>query len=147
MSLSTTHAAVRISRGLSAIALGIAATACGGGGDEGAVAAADTSVQAVPAAAGVPAAQKAAAPLSVMVGGCVLDRHYLPTTGTPVRALAADGRLLGNAQSDGQGRFTLRLPARTEVLLQVDRPQGETLALRVEAASSNSGTCLLDDLA
>ncbi len=153
MSFSKIHAAVRFSCGLSAIALGVAAAACGGGGDEGAaVAAADSSVQAVPAASVGPAARKAsaqnaAAPISVMVEGCVLDRHYLPTTGTPVRALAADGRLLGNAQSDGQGRFTLRLPARTEVLLQVDRPQGETLALRVEAASSNSGTCLLDDLA
>lgn len=85
--------------------------------------------------------------MSVMVEGCVLDRHYIPTTGTPVRALAADGRLLGNAQSDGQGRFTLRLPARSEVLLQVDRPQGESLLMRVEAASSSSGTCLLDDQA
>lgn len=149
MPFSTTRAAVRFSRGLSAIALGIAAAACGGGGgDEGpAVAAAGSSVQAVPAASVVAATHKAAASVSVMVEGCVLDRHYIPTTGTPVRALAADGRLLGNAQSDGQGRFTLRLPARSEVLLQVDRPQGESLAMRVEAASSNSGTCLLDDQA
>jgi hypothetical protein len=149
MSFSTTHAAVRFSRRLSAIALGIAAAACGGGGgdQDPAVAAADSSVQGVPAASVVAAAQKAAAPMSVMVEGCVLDRHYIPTTGTPVRALAADGRLLGNAQSDGQGRFALRLPARSEVLLQVDRPQGESLAMRVEAASSNSGTCLLDDQA
>lgn len=149
MPFSTTHAAVRFSRGLSAIALGIAAAACGGGGgEEGpAVAAAGSSVQAVPAASVVAATHKAVAPVSVMVEGCVLDRHYIPTTGTPVRALAADGRLLGNAQSDGQGRFTLRLPARSEVLLQVDRPQGESLALRVEAASANSGTCLLDDQA
>ncbi|MBL8344860.1 MAG: hypothetical protein JNN03_05420 [Rubrivivax sp.] len=152
MPFSTTHAAVRFSRGLSAIALGIAAAACGGGGgEEGrAVAAADSSlqgVQAVPAASVVAATHKVAAPMSVMVEGCVLDRHYIPTTGTPVRALAADGRLLGSAQSDGQGRFTLRLPARTEVLLQVDRPQGESLAMRVEAASSYSGTCLLDDQA
>ncbi len=148
MPFSTTHAAVRFSRGLSTIALGIAAAACGGGGgEEGPAAAAGSSVQAVPAASVVAATHKAAAPVSVMVEGCVLDRHYIPTTGTPVRALAADGRLLGNAQSDGQGRFTLRLPARTEVLLQIDRPQGETLALRVEAAASKSGNCLLDDQA
>lgn len=149
MFFSTTHAAHRISRGLSAIALGIAAAACGGGGgDEGAAtAAADSPVQAVPSASVVPDARKAAAPLSVMVESCVLDRHYIPTTGTPVRALAADGRLLGNAQSDRQGRFALRLPARSEVLLQVDRPQGESLAMRVEAASSKPATCLLDDQA
>jgi hypothetical protein len=114
------------------------------------VAAADSSlqgVQAVPAASVFAATRQAAAPVSVMVEGCVLDRHYIPTTGTPVRALAADGRLLGNAQSDGQGRFTLRLPARAEALLQIDRPQGETLALRVDAAASKSGNCLLDDQA
>jgi hypothetical protein len=61
---------------------------------------------------------------AIALEGCVLDRHYITTTGTPVRALAADGRLLGNAWSDGQGRFTLRLPARSEVMLQIDRPQG-----------------------
>lgn len=148
MSFSTTHAAARISRGLCALALGIAAAACGGGGDEGAaVAAADASAQASPAAAVVPAARKVAAPRSVVVEGCVLDRHYIPTTGTPVRALTADGRLLGNAQSDSHGRFTLRLPAQGEVLLQVGRPQGESLAMRAEAAPANSGTCLLDDQA
>ena len=151
MSFSTIHAAVRFScfsRGLSAIVLGIAAAACGGGGDEGAaVAGSDSSVQAVPAAAAVPAARKVATPRSVVFEGCVLDRHYIPTTGTPVRALASDGRLLGNAQSDSLGRFTLRLPAQGEVLLQIDRPQGESLSMRAETAASNSGTCLLDDQA
>lgn len=64
-----------------------------------------------------------------------------------MRGLAAGGRLLGNAQSDALGRFTLRLPAQGEVLLQVDRPQGESLVMQVETVASNSGTCLLDDQA
>ena len=92
----------------------------------------------------------AAVPLYVMVEGCVLDRHYIPTTGTPVRALAADGRLLGNSISDGQGRFTLRLPANSAVMLQIDRPtgeQGESLPMRVGAQPTKWERCLLDEQA
>ena len=135
MSIATIHATIRLSRALSALALGLAAAACGGGGED------SSGTLAEPAAA---ATHKAAAPVSVMVEGCVLDRFYVPTTGTPVRALAADGRLLGHALSDGQGRFALRLPARSEVTLQIDRPQGESLPMRIDAAASVRAACLLD---
>lgn len=148
MSFPTSHAAVRFCRALSAPALGLVMAACGGGGadaDTAAVASGSSSAQAASAAA-APAAHPAAT-LAVTVEGCVLDRFYVPTTGTPVRALAADGRLLGNALSDGQGRFTLRLPAHSAVLLQVDRPQGESHAMRTDAGSSTWGKCLLDDQA
>jgi len=129
-----THASARLARAASTIAFGLAAAACGGGGDEPGMGSAEPSAKTLP-------------PVSVTVQGCVLDRHYVPVTGTPVRALSADGRLLGNARSDVQGRFTLRLPAGGDVLLQVDRPQGESLAVRADAAASTSGSCLLDDQA
>ncbi|MBL8343298.1 MAG: hypothetical protein JNL30_17660 [Rubrivivax sp.] len=151
MSFPSTHAAIRLSHRLSAIALGLAAAACGGGGSEDAgVALSAPSAHAAPGASAAsmaalaPAANSAVAAVSVAFEGCVLDRHYIPTTGTPVRALAADGRLLGNAISDDLGRFTLRLPAGGEVTLQVDRPQGESLAQRVGAAASKAQACLLD---
>lgn len=77
----------------------------------------------------------------------MLDRSYIPITDTPVRVLGTDGRLLGTARSDGQGRFTLRLPAPGEVLLQVDRPDGESLPMRADPGSSTWAKCLLDDRA
>lgn len=132
MSFHTIHAPTRLVRGVFVVALGLAAAACGGGGQDADVAPHRTAAQ-------------AAAPLSVKVEGCVLDRHYIPTTGTPVRVLAADGRLLGQAISDGQGRFTLNLPAHSDVLLQVDRLQGESLPMRVNAQSSAWDHCLLDE--
>ena len=149
MSLHSIRAAARLFRPLAAIALGLSAAACGGGGGE--EAAERSSGPRAKAAHAV--AAPVSAPVSVMVEGCVLDRHYIPTTGTPVRALSADGRLLGNALSDGQGRFTLRVPAHTtggegsEVMPQIDRPQGESLPLRLGAASTTRANCLLDDQA
>ncbi len=138
MSLHSTHPAARMARALSAIAFGTVAAACGGGGEEAA------DVQSV---ALTKTAQDLATPRSVAVEGCVVDRYYIPTTGTPVRALAADGRLLGNAQSDGQGRFTLQLPSQSAVTLQVDRPQGESLPVRVGVTPSPKAGCLVDELA
>lgn len=141
------HPAVHLARGLSALALGLALAACGEGGvaDHGTAAAGAVSDKAAPAASVAPAAPLAAAPSTVTVEGCVLDRSYIPVTDTPVRILGTDGRLLGSARSDAQGRFTLRLPALGAVLLQVDRPQGESLPMRAEAGSSTWAKCLLDD--
>jgi hypothetical protein len=140
MAFHSTRSLFRSSLATAALGLGITMAGCGGGGDD--LTAASTPVQA--------ARQLAAstAPMhQITVQGCVLDRHYIPTTGTPVRVLAADGRLLGSAQSDGQGRFALRLPAHSEVLLQVDRPQGESLPMRVDVQPSTWGTCLVDEAA
>lgn len=142
MTFHTTRHLVRSSLTTIALALGLAATGCGGGSDD--VAAAPTGALATPHGKTAAAALQTS---SVAVQGCVLDRHYIPTTGTPVRALSADGRLLGSAQSDGQGRFTLKLPAQSAVLLQVDRPQGETLSMRVDGQASTWETCLVDDQA
>jgi hypothetical protein len=142
MSLHSFNTAVRLPRGSLAIplaiALGFALAACGGGGEGPTETASDSSVN---------AAHDATKALAVTVEGCVLDRYYIPTTGTPVRALSTDGRLLGSAVSDGQGRFTLRLPARSEVMLQIDRPHGESMPMRVDAKPSKWETCLLDETA
>lgn len=137
MSFRSIHAPMRVSGARLAMALGLAAAACGGGTghDSTGVSSAFPAAQALSASAAheAGAVHAAAAPLFVTVAGCVLDRHYIPTTGTPVRALAADGRLLGNAQSD--------------VALQIDRPSGESLPMRVDAAATEWEKCLLDDQA
>lgn len=138
MSSYSIHTALRRHRGSFVIALGLAMAACGGGVEDGAEA---------PAFSPASAEHHATERHAVMVEGCVLDRFYIPTTGTPVRALSADGRLLGHALSDGQGRFTLRLPVRSEVMLQIDLPQGESLPMRVGATPSTWRTCLLDEQA
>lgn len=127
---TTTHLACLAST----LALCLATAGCGGGVDEPGTGLADDSAQ--------------ARPLSwVTVQGCVVDRHHIPATGTPVRVLAADGRLLGNARSDAQGRFTLRLPSQGDVLLQVDRQEGESLPMRVDAQAPSWERCLLDESA
>ena len=136
MSFRTSNASDRSARILCTVALGLLATACGGGGDESAA-----------AEASMAATRAEIQPVSVSVTGCVLDRFYIPSTGTPVRALSGDGRLLGSASSDGHGRFTLQLPARSDVTLQIDRPDGESLPLRVNATASTAPNCLLDDRA
>jgi hypothetical protein len=151
MSFRSIHAPMRASGALLAMALSLAAAACGGGTDHDStgVSSAFPAAQALsaPAAHEAGVVHAAATPVFVTVVGCVLDSHYIPTTGTPVRALAADGRLLGNARSDGQGRFTLRLPAQSNVTLQIDRPSGESLRMRVDAAATAWEKCLLDDQA
>ncbi len=134
MNHSQTPTATRFARSVSTLTLGLAAAACGGGGDEPGTGPAASSAKALP-------------PASVTVQGCVVDRHYIPATGTPVRVLAADGRLLGNARSDAQGRFTLRLPSHGNVLLQVDRQEGESLPMRVDAQAPTWERCLLDETA
>lgn len=137
MTFASIPTPVQSSRLTAALTLGLLLTACGGGAGE------DLEVASAPPAA----AAAMASPGAVAVEGCVLDRHYLPTTGTPVRALSADGRLLGNAQSDAHGRFTLRLPAQSQVTLQVDRPGGDSLPMRVDATASTWDRCLQDELA
>lgn len=130
--------AVRITRAVSALTLVMATAACGGG---------DVGTVEPSAAPSAQATQHTAAATSVVMEGCVVDRHYIPATGTPVRVLGTDGRLLGHAQSDGQGRFKLRLPLAGDVTLQVDRPQGESLPMRVGTSPSTWATCLLDEQA
>lgn len=151
MSFTTLSVAARLSHALSAVALGLALSACGGGdgseADRVVGAAEPAQAQAVHVSTPATTGQRATAARSVTVKGCVLDRFYVPTTDTPVRALAADGRLLGSARSDGQGHFTLNLPPHTPVLLQIDRPDGESLPLHTGAVPATPPNCLLDQQA
>lgn len=144
MSIRSPRAAIRLSRAVGSLAVCVAAAACGGGGDD--VQRAEPVATAT-GAVRVGAAQAVAAPGAVLLGGCVVDRRYIPATGTPVRALAPDGRLLGNARSDVHGHFALKLPAHSSLVLQVDRPQGESMAMKVTAVSTKRATCLIDELA
>jgi hypothetical protein len=100
---------------LQAAGLALALAACGGGGDLAAP-------HAAPTAAAAPAPIVPAA--TVQIEGCVVDDWFLPRGQTPVRALGADGRLLGNAQSNERGIFRLNLPTGQSVSLAIDRPDG-----------------------
>jgi hypothetical protein len=106
---------------------------CGGGGDE------PLSLRVAPAAVTTPAP-----PPTVQLEGCVVDDYFQPRSQTPVRALGADGRLLGNAQSGPRGEFKLRLPAGQSVSLAVDRPDGEVLKVVSGLQSRVLATCLVD---
>jgi hypothetical protein len=141
MSFHSIRIAAGLSRACSTLALGIGVAACGGGGQE-TFAGASTSTS---------TAQRtdvAAAAVSwVRVQGCVVDRFHVPTTGTPVRALGADGRLLGNASSDGQGRFTLKVQPQHLVTLAIDRPEGDAQSTALGSQDVTTTACLLDDRA
>ena len=142
MTFQHTPCLVRTSLATLAFTLGVGLTGCGGGSDD--LTGVQTAAQTSSDRKTTTLADRGD---SVSVQGCVVDRHYIPITGVPVRVLSAQGRLLGNAQSDGQGHFTLRLPTATDVLLQVDRPQGESLTLRVGTTPQRWDTCLQDDQA
>lgn len=88
-------------------------TGCGGGSDDSASPLAHSEAS---------AATRAAA--SVQLEGCVVDEFFIPRTGTTVRLLGADGRLLGHASSNEDGVFTLQVPAQQVVSVNVDKAGG-----------------------
>ncbi len=126
---------------LSAIAFGLLLAGCGGGGDE------PLAPRAQPVAAAIPAARPAplTAPLtSVRLEGCVVDEFFQSRAGTDVRALASDGRRIGNAHSDARVAFTLVLPARQTVSIAVDKPGGDAMRLVTARSSGSLAICLID---
>ena len=126
---------------LSAIAFGLLLAGCGGGGDE------PLAPRAQPVAAAIPAARPAplTAPLtSVRLEGCVVDEFFQSRAGTDVRALASDGRRIGNAHSDARVAFTLVLPVRQTVSIAVDKPGGDAMRLVTARSSGSLAICLID---
>ena len=121
----------------------IALTGCGGGGET-------LDVAAVPGvgpwATSAVSAVSATAPASLSVKGCVVDESFIPRTGTPVKLVSADGRLLGNAISDGNGAFTIRVHARGTMAVSVDKPGGERFDVTVPVAGESASLqgCLRD---
>lgn len=135
-----------------ALALALLLAGCGGGGDEPAPAQDRPAPAAGPAeaAAGAtppppaPALQMRAPAPSVRLDGCVVDEYFQPRSATPVRALAVDGRLLGNALSDERGQFKLHAPAGQDVSLAVDQRHGDVMKVATGHRSRALVTCLVD---
>lgn len=100
--------------------------ACGGGGE---------------AVASILGHDRAAA--MVRLEGCVVDQDWVPRTGSTVRALAADGRLLGDATSDVHGVFRFSVPARHAVTVALAGPDGEGLVVPTGGTDLSVGACLL----
>jgi hypothetical protein len=122
--------------GCTALALAAALAGCGGGNAETAVPV--ELLFAPKAAAAVP-------PLtSVQLEGCVVDEYYIPRTGTSVRAVAGDGRLIGHTSSDKNGVFTLLVPALETVSVSVDKAGGDTLVVPTGRGDLSVGACLRD---
>jgi hypothetical protein len=115
-----------------ALAAGLSIAGCGGGDED----------------ASVPrGAQRAAAeapPNAVQLEGCVVEKFYIPRTGTPARALSADGRLLANGASDEAGIFRLIVPAQLALWVSIDRPDGEALSVSTGRSNLSLGGCLFD---
>lgn len=105
--------------------------ACGGGDSI-----ADIQSTASTHAAAVPSTR------TVQLEGCVVDQHYLPRTGTVVRALSADGRLIGDATSDRRGVYLLRVPAQQTVSVAVAQPNGDALVVPIGSTDVSVGACL-----
>jgi hypothetical protein len=120
---------------LSAAAV-VALAACGGGSGID-----DIGLPQVQAAV----AKTDALPAMVKLEGCVVDEHFIPRTGTPVRLLSADGRLLGNAISDRYGVFSMKAPARQLLSINVDKEGGEKLLVPTAQGDLAVGMCLVDE--
>jgi hypothetical protein len=80
----------------------------------------------------------------VQLEGRAIDEFYIPRTGTPVRALSTDGRLLGSTTSDQDGVFRLKVPARRAIALAIEGPGGEVMAVVTGDTSLLVGACLQD---
>jgi hypothetical protein len=85
-----------------------------------------------------------ATPPTLPVRGCVVDEYYIPRSGTPVRLLAANGQLLGWAQSGRDGSFVFSVPRQQRMTVAVDKAGGETLAVAVGASLGTPSSCLVD---
>jgi hypothetical protein len=116
--------------------LGALATACGGGNNE--------PGEPRPVAAYRLSADVTPTDRWVQLEGCVVDEFYIPRTGTPVHALAADGRLVGGAASDMDGVFRVQVPARQSVSVRIDKPGGESLTVVTGRTNLSVGACLRD---
>lgn len=114
--------------------LTLALAGCGGGSDDLALAPAQ------PAAA--EQAQRALA--QVRLDGCVVDEYYIPRTGTTVRMLGADGRLLGHAISDKSGAFIFQAPSQHQVSINVDKVDGEAMVVSTGQGPLSVTRCLRD---
>ena len=112
---------------------------CGGGGEMPSPRPVTSVAVAAPAA---PAASASATTLRL--AGCVVDDYFQPRRDTPLRARGADGRLLGNAQSDAHGAFSLQLPAGREISLAIDKTDGDTIQVATGHHSRALTTCLVD---
>ena len=129
------HRSVRLASSVALLAtLSAALLAACGGGEEDTVA---PLAQAMGSKAGTSNA-------SVMLEGCVVDELFIPRTGSRVRVLSADGRLLGQTTSDGDGLFTIRVPAGQTVSVAIDRPDGEGLEVPTGHTGLSVGACLHD---
>ena len=106
--------------------------ACGGGSDEAALPIAHT--------VGSDADRSAT---SVQLEGCVVDEFWIPRTGSSVRALSADGRLIGHATSDKYGLFRLRVPARQTVSIALELGD-DALVVPTGSAPLSVAACLRD---
>jgi hypothetical protein len=79
---------------------------------------------------------------SVQLEGCVVDQYYVPRSGSRVRALSADGRLLGDATSGQYGVFMLRVPAREAVSVALVDVGGDALQITTGTVDVTVGACL-----
>jgi hypothetical protein len=121
-----------------ALLLALLLAACGGGGEMPS----QPTISAVVAAPAAPAASAPAA--TVRLAGCVVDDYFQPRRDTPLRARGADGRLLGNAQSDARGAFSLQLPTGQEISLAIDKADGDVIQVATGHRSRALTTCLVD---
>ena len=135
--LQATEWPVLVVQGLCVLAFAVLLAACGGGGEDQPIALQAPSAAVAALLPPLPSA-------TVRLTGCVFDDSYRSRAGVAMRALAVDGRLLGNAISDARGAFTLVLPALQTVSVIIDQPGGEAMRVSTGRSSRSESLCLVD---
>ncbi|HMN80732.1 MAG TPA: hypothetical protein PKA20_12465 [Burkholderiaceae bacterium] len=98
-----------------------------------------------PAASAAAVERSAKSPPALLsIEGCVVDKYSIPRTGTSVRVLTDDGRLLGHATSGRYGEFVMHVVAHDALSVAVDRDGGEAFAVRTGGRDLRLTGCLQD---
>ncbi len=95
------------------------------------------------AACGGGTAEQAAPVKTLQVDGCVVDQYFIPSEGVAVRAVGADGRVLGRSLSDSKGTFSMHIAPRQAAALVLEREEVERMALPETDRDVQLGNCLV----
>lgn len=130
-------------RMLALASIGLLLAGCGGSssdistdGEQYSLKTTSITTQAMPEEAKRPLGQ------TVQLEGCVVDTLWLGAAGVAINVRSADGRAVGSAYTDTRGVFTLKVPARSALVVSMDWAGPPALTLQTGTEPLSLGACL-----